>query len=239
MTEQEWLNCTDPKPMLDFLRGKASNRKLRLFACGCCRPGWRSISEVFQEAIRVAENHADGRATDVELGAAVRSAHRVRRKRNFLERAVYDAARSAGDALGVAHNVARAFAFEAAPNPSPTHISRVVDDQFVMEEVPPNAARLAWNTAYASFLRLESSFLRDIFGSLPFCPLLLDPTWRTPTVVELAQAIYDNRAFDRMPELADALQAAGCDNDEILSHCRGPGLHVRGCWVVDLVLGKA
>jgi hypothetical protein len=54
----------------------------------------------------------------------------------------------------------------------------------------------------------------------------------------IAESIYDHRAFERMPELADALAAAGCSNPEILSHCRGPGPHVRGCWVVDLVLGK-
>jgi hypothetical protein len=61
----------------------------------------------------------------------------------------------------------------------------------------------------------------------------------TPTVTALAEAIYADRAFDRMPVLADALEEAGCSDDQILSHCRGEGPHVRGCWVVDLVLGKA
>lgn len=60
----------------------------------------------------------------------------------------------------------------------------------------------------------------------------------TPKVKTLAQAIYDDRTFDRMPELADALAEAGCTNQDLLRHCRGPGPHVRGCWVVDLVLGK-
>ena len=238
MTEPEWLTCTELKPMLDFLRGKVSNRKLRLFACACCRPVWHSLSEVFQSAIRVAEDHTDGHATDVELGAAVRSAHRVRRKRNFLERAVYDAARSSGDALGVAYNVARAIAFEAAPNPSPTFESKFVDGQYVTEQVPPDAARLAWNAAYASHLRLEASFLRDIFGQLPFRPITLDLSSLTPNVVQLAQVIYDDRASDRLPVLADALEEAGCHDADILGHCRQPGPHVRGCWVVDMTLGK-
>jgi hypothetical protein len=80
--------------------------------------------------------------------------------------------------------------------------------------------------------------LRDIFGN-PFRPVSLNPEWRTSTVVALATGIYAERAFDRMPILADALQDAGCDNDDILSHCRDTSLtHVRGCWVVDLVLGK-
>jgi hypothetical protein len=67
----------------------------------------------------------------------------------------------------------------------------------------------------------------------------LDPNWRTSTVLALAQGIYDERAFDRLPILADALEDAGCDNEEMLAHCRGAGPHARGCWVVDLVLGKA
>ena len=82
-----------------------------------------------------------------------------------------------------------------------------------------------------------SHLARDIFGN-PFRPAALDPSWLTSTVVTLARGIYEERAFDRMPILADALQDAGCDNEDVLNHCRGPGPHVRGCWVVDLVLGK-
>jgi hypothetical protein len=80
--------------------------------------------------------------------------------------------------------------------------------------------------------------LRDNFGS-PFRPTTLDPDWLTPAVVQLAQTIYDERSFDRMPDLAGALEASGCTNEEILQHCGGPGPHVPGCWVVDLILGKA
>ncbi|HUR53438.1 MAG TPA: hypothetical protein VMZ71_04880 [Gemmataceae bacterium] len=58
-------------------------------------------------------------------------------------------------------------------------------------------------------------------------------------MIALANGIYEERAFDRLPILADALQDAGCDNDGILTHCRGDGAHVRGCWVVDLLLGKS
>jgi hypothetical protein len=80
--------------------------------------------------------------------------------------------------------------------------------------------------------------LRDIFGN-PFRPVTFDPRWLTATVVALATGIYAERAFDRMPILADALEEAGCDHADILAHCRGDGPHVRGCWVVDLVLGKS
>jgi len=79
--------------------------------------------------------------------------------------------------------------------------------------------------------------LDDIFGN-PFQPASIDPTWLTSDVLALATGIYKDHAFDRMPILADALQEAGCDNDDILNHCRQPSEHVRGCWVVDLVLGK-
>jgi hypothetical protein len=79
--------------------------------------------------------------------------------------------------------------------------------------------------------------LREVLGN-PFRPVTVDPAWLTPTVVALAAGIYADRAFDRLPILADALQDAGCDLADIHAHCRGPGPHVRGCWVVDLVLGK-
>jgi hypothetical protein len=83
-----------------------------------------------------------------------------------------------------------------------------------------------------------SSLLRDIFGN-PFRPITLDPRWLTSTVLDLARLIYDERAFDRLPILADALMDAGCDSEELLKHCRSEGPHVRGCWVVDLILGKS
>ena len=79
--------------------------------------------------------------------------------------------------------------------------------------------------------------LHDIFGNA-FRLFTLHPAWPTATVVALAETIYQEKAFDRMPILADALEDAGCTNQEILGHCRGPGPHVRGCWVVDLLLGK-
>jgi hypothetical protein len=79
--------------------------------------------------------------------------------------------------------------------------------------------------------------LRCLFGSL-FRPVSFSPAWRTDTAVALARQMYESRDFSAMPLLADALQDAGCDNEGVLDHCRGEGPHVRGCWVVDLVLGK-
>ncbi len=79
--------------------------------------------------------------------------------------------------------------------------------------------------------------LSCIFGN-PFRPISLEPSWLTSTVQALATGIYEEKAFDRMPILADALQDAGCNSEELLNHCRGEGVHVRGCFVVDLILGK-
>ena len=87
--------------------------------------------------------------------------------------------------------------------------------------------------------KAQCDLIRDVFGN-PFRPAAFDPGWRTDTAVSLARGMYAGRDFAAMPILADALQEAGCENDDILSHCRDPhGVHVRGCWVVDLVLGKA
>src|SRR5262249_27365406 len=102
-----------------------------------------------------------------------------------------------------------------------------------------SSARRAVPTSQPAERSAQCSLLRDIFGPLPFHPVTLNPAWRTSNVTALAQSIYDDRAFDRLPILADALEDAGCDNADILNHCRQPGEHVRGCWVVDLVLGKS
>jgi hypothetical protein len=86
-------------------------------------------------------------------------------------------------------------------------------------------------------LSTMADVVRDILGN-PFRTVAIDPTWQSADVLGLARAIYEDRAFDRMPLLADALMDAGCDNEAMLAHCRSEGPHVRGCWVVDLVLGK-
>ncbi len=99
---------------------------------------------------------------------------------------------------------------------------------------------VAWTVAHELGEDTPSAargLLRDIFGN-PFRPIVADPAWLTPTVQSIASALYADRAFDRLPILADALEEAGCTNTDVLLHCRKPGEHVRGCWVVDLVLGK-
>jgi hypothetical protein len=107
---------------------------------------------------------------------------------------------------------------------------------------PGNSRRV--NKVRHTELKRQSSLLRDLFGN-PFRPVTLNPAWLSPTITSLAQAIYENRQlpsghFDnvRMGVLADALEEVGCDNADMLSHCRSEGPHVRGCWFVDLLLIK-
>jgi hypothetical protein len=92
-------------------------------------------------------------------------------------------------------------------------------------------------TRWYTELLAQCDLVRDLFGN-PFRPVTSNPVWLTSTVTSLAAGIYHERAFDRLPVLADALEEAGCTNADILNHCRRPGEHVRGCWLVDLLLGK-
>jgi hypothetical protein len=93
------------------------------------------------------------------------------------------------------------------------------------------------NRPTAAQQRRLGQLIRDVFGN-PLRPLVFDPAWRTGSLVKLGRAIYQERTFDGLPILADALEDAGCHDADILGHCRQPGEHVRGCWVVDLILGK-
>jgi len=196
MTEAEWLACQDPLAMLEFLRGKVSDRKLRLFACACCRRAWPFLTNIHSRgAVDAAERFADCLITRKELEAA-------------------------GARAGAA---ARYGPARLAARLGRVRIGDVADD--------------ATNNVS---VKVAILMLRDIFNH--FCPVLVEHfwlAWNDGAIHKIAQAIYDDRAFDRLPLLADALEDAGCDNADILSHCRAPGEHVRGCWVVDLLLGKS
>jgi hypothetical protein len=214
VTESQWLKCTNPTPMLEFLRGKASDRKLRLFACACCRDIWELItSEASRNAVLASEEYADGRIRRKDL---IEMRGRARRQESDLAQwAVMAVSRPEVAAGWVAHLAAdakdrpgihRSYAPSRKPSPQQCH------------------------------------HLRDIFGPLPLCSVALDPAWlkwSSGTVIKLAQTIYDDRRFRDLPILADALEDASCDNADVLGHCRERNaVHVRGCWVVDLLIGK-
>lgn len=244
MTEIEWLTGEDPQAMLRFLqRGPiATARKLRLFACACCRQVWDGVEcpgirvdgphdlacqcagtglvggltdPRSRRAVEVAERYADGSATEEERENALRAASdavddcdRPDEKRNFAFAAM-------------AQSLVRRDVWSTVRSPRPW---------------PPAA--------------LQAAILRDVLGN-PFRPapsccgqpkvcaeLKRWLTWNDGTVPRLAQAVCDERAFDRLPILADALEDAGCTGADLLGHCRAGGTHVRGCWALDLLLGK-
>jgi len=215
MTEAEWLACTNPAPLLDCLRlsRKASGRKLRLFAVACCRSDWtwtRLEDQRSRRAVEVAERLADDQVGKEELGPAAHEAY---------EAAVDASAQRVDNWVWLSECAWRA-AHSIDPDPF-----TFVDKQFLRESVRGEGTKS------------EATLVREIFGN-PFRPVSLDSGWLTPTVKQIAESIYNDRAFEKMPILGDALEDAGCGNADILNHCRQPGEHVRGCWVLDLVLGK-
>ncbi|HEY7314823.1 MAG TPA: hypothetical protein VH643_36090 [Gemmataceae bacterium] len=213
VTEAEWLACTDPLLMLKSLRRKSSERKLRHFACACCRDIWHLLTvEHSRTAVEVAERFADGDATRDELEAVWKAASAV---------AGPPAWAAAWASEGAARKAARGAARGAV---------RVVEWQ---------ARVTAWEVEVAK--AGQAATFREIFGN-PFHPITLDPawlTWHDGLIVSMARRMYDSRDFSDMPVLADALEEAGCTNQDILGHCRSAGEHVRGCWVIDSILGRS
>jgi len=207
MTEAEWLTWDDPRGMLAMLRDRASNRKLRLYACACCRRLDRLMSDPRnQEHLAVAERAADGGVTAAEL------AQKSRARPWF------------NDPVGCA----------LLPDP---FVAADGTQYYAAKAVRKEVGNDEVNTAWVRERAAQADLLRDLF-CYPFHPRTFEAAWLTTAAVRLAAGIYRERAFDRLPILADALEDAGCDDRAVLDHCRGPGPHVRGCWVVDLILGK-
>ncbi len=219
MTEVQWRTSCVPRELVAHIKKTNNLRKMRLFVCGCCRRIWDVIpDERSRVAVLVAERFADDAATDDEL----------------------DSARTAaGEAVRQYRGYDRARDSETFSGTETCYYAAVKDPRQALYAWHDSAERaLAKGAKWHDELSAICDLLRDIFGN-PFRPVVLNPSWLTSTVQLLARGIYDERAFDRMPILADALQDAGCD-DDILNHCRDEKqVHVRGCWVVDLVLGKS
>ena len=238
VTEQEWLKCNDPEPMLAFVKPKASLRKLRLFAVACCnRINPLLVHPVSRKAVEIAELNADELVSDAERDSVYREADDIRcllgevgtgHLDQEFEEEFAALVRGAGISANAAANAAEEAWGSAEPNPSDSNIGI---------SAVAAVTCLGGESVKADEQQAQAALLRCSFGN-HFRPVAVDPAWLTSDVRALATGIYQDRAFDRMPILADALQDAGCDNDDILNHCRSDGPHVRGCWVVDLLLGK-
>jgi hypothetical protein len=221
MTEAEWLACANPQKMLNYLGERVSDRKVRLFVVACCRRNWDWMTdETLRRAVETAEAFADGKASQKKRGAAYSAA----RRRAAQLGGCVPFATSLCAVRGLRFWVHTAW-YQSIPGS--------YDLRGVTKVRPPARDRKEETARLADLLR-------DLVGN-PFRHVLLRPSWlrwQGGVVPNLAAGIYEERAFDRLPILADALEEAGCTNSDILGHCRGPGEHVRGCWAVDLILGK-
>jgi hypothetical protein len=215
VNEERWLTGKGIATMKRAL-GKLSARKQRLFGCACCRRVWHLMAVEGHAAVEAAERLADGLVTEPDWKPVWWAAHRCGCRRNipcFRKTATLAASYLFGKARSAAHyssNMARSAVWDATRD---------------------EAAHRAEGAA-------QCDLLRDVAGN-PYRPVPFDPAWRTPGAVALAGSLYEGRCFEAMPMLGDALEEAGCTDAVILAHCRGPGPHVRGCWVVDGLLGKS
>jgi hypothetical protein len=234
MTEQEWLTGADPGMMAFSVRDRLSDRQLRLFGCACVRGVWEDLpDDALRLAIEACERFADGLAAVEELRAA-----------RELADGTYE---GLGDII--ADHGAIAVTALCEPKPwfpmgegSCGGVAAVAAEACFNEEIP-------WHVAWARAKEAHCHLLRDMLGnpfgtSPPLPPGVL--AWHDRAVPRMAQAIYNER---KMPEgtldtkrlaiLADALLDAGCEDEDLIAHCRSEGPHVRGCWAIDLILGRS
>ena len=221
MTERQWRGKVDLDLLLaacEWLREEKKNhRKLRLWACACCRRLGDLLADGRSwDAIAAAERLADGLANKEEVRKARDAAKLVPRIRQKLNGTPAEWAASAP-------------VFLLHPSAADFSQTATIRAAIALEE--------GGVTARDAEEWVQFELLRDVFGN-PFRPVTFDPEWRTPTAVALARQAYDSRDYSVMPVLADALEEAGCGQADVLAHCRGDGPHARGCWVVDLVLGR-
>jgi hypothetical protein len=232
MNEADWLTTREPGGMLAtlFQRGYhtrpdgPSAAGLRLFACACCRGIWDLLPDPrLQDAVEVAERYALGQCGDRDL----RDAHEQ------ASRALWRLGPG-----GHGYHAAQAACWASIPAASE---SAVVGMARHAAELSAGAWRQANPTPVPGpVCSWQADLLREIFGN-PFRPAAIDPAWlarEDRAVARLAGIIHADGAFDTMPILADALEEAGCADQAILAHCRGAGGHVRGCWVLGLLLGE-
>ena len=219
MTEAEWLTCSDPQQMLGFLGAIPTNRKLRLFACACCRRHADLLTGAHhRRVLAVAERLADGRSTPEELRA----------EREHLPASDYALwAATQEDPHRAAVEGSRDIAIHAGQSGY-----GVVGSGAGLDE-----KLAAVDAAHDAEAASQANLLRDIFRH-PHRDVTFHPSWLTATVAALSAQIYEGENFSALPILADALMDAGCDNDDVLNHCRSDCVHVRGCWVIDLLLGR-
>jgi hypothetical protein len=229
-------------------RGVCPERKFRLFLCAGCRALWDRLPDpATRRAVEVAEQFADAEAFAEDLADARRGAEELCWQLGQERDAAEAASPHARNFESFWRLVCRMYGAQAA-----AHATNEPGTYFSTGQYHPSDL-FQHTRLYGGYFALHQAFTNEALEDTA-CPALdllwadlsgglaqqtpFDPAWRTSDAVALARGIYAERAFDRMPILADALQDAGCTDRVVLLHCRGPFVHVRGCWVVDLVLGK-
>ena len=230
-----WDDTDEINDLIGLLRtrlgadaGRSRDRKCRLFGAGCCRLVWPNLTETGQRLVDVVEEHVDGGNWDPYSEAAADAHETFHRPKFPADRAVMYLTGSDVPA-GTAERVAEATAECATAAKARAGKTTISYSNTMYSE---------YQSSRKIVRRQQVALARCVFGN-PFRLVSFEPSWRTEPVVGLARQMYQARDFGPMPVLADALQDAGCEQPDILAHCRGDGPHVRGCWVVDLVLGKA
>lgn len=266
MTEEDWLKCDNAETLYAFLRDATvqfktrwqgwkavqrfpvSERKWKLFLVACCRRILHLVpTQESVHVVEVTEKVAEGLAKKDELTEVVKT---------FMDACDIDKIR----------RDAEQRPWKSEEREAINAISRVFRSERAGRDGTPQAAASAWAMWYLAqwFSALsvhrvgqrkmiqvfeegqareqarQAELLRDIMGN-PFRAMRLDPSWlawNEGVVRRLAEMIYQERAFDRLGILADALEDAGCDNADLLAHCRAEALHDRGCWLLDLILGR-
>lgn len=221
MTEPEWQTCTVPDGMVLQLAGIGSDRKWLLFLMACCRRTGHLLSaEYGWKLVETVERFAEHEASLDELRKAWDS-------NPSHELGLGDQVVQMASDIFVSHSPWDSDPL-TRPVTSALSIVRLNDD------LHPDPTRQVIEQ------RTQCDLLREVFGN-PFKLQVVNDawlTWNDNTIPRLAQAMYEDRNFSRLPVLADALEEAGCTDAELLNHCRQPGPHIRGCWAVDLLLGK-
>jgi hypothetical protein len=213
LAEDDYLACCNPQRLVSFLANRNvpwSVRRVSLLGCACLRLGWDRLHEEMRRCIETAEALADQQK---DRG---REKRRKESRRRF-----HDWTREQNSAPGWDEDLAQRV------------LGTLATDR--------DGAWLAWSGIF----RLKplgpvcpGQLVHDIFGN-PFRPLTVDLRWLDRlggAVLHLARGIYDTHRFNEMPVLGDALEDAGCTDRAILDHCRGPGPHARGCWLLDTLL---
>lgn len=209
MTEAEWLDSTNVLKLVSFLRGNASDRKVRLFCCACCRLLWPRLPDARNRALVEAVEETPLRSKDdprfwALIVQSSENEHEWRQERaywavKYLGRSFYKLP-PLECTVAVVANTLTALGGDAGP--------------------------------------VLADLLRDVIGN-PFRPIRLDPSWLRANgraAENLVAEIHQDQRWDYLPVLGDALEDAGCDVEELLTHCHAEKGHVRGCWAVDLLL---